>query len=63
MNITHDTTKTNAQPEQLLAGKPTRAQKELYNYIQAFKISGGERKSLVERNRVLRNRFKDLLEG
>lgn len=50
-----------AEPEKLLSGKPTRQQQDLYDYILAFKISGGERKSLEQRNEVLKRRFKTVL--
>jgi len=56
-----DRLKHNAEPEKLLSGKPTREKKDLYNYIMAFKISGGQRKNLEQRNKVLNRRFKMLL--
>ncbi len=49
--------KHNAEPEKLLAGKPTKGDRDLYNYIIAFKISGGERKNLEIRNMALNHRF------
>ena len=52
----------NAEPDELLAGKPTRAQQDLYDYILAFKISGAERQNLQQRSQVLRRHFKNVLE-
>lgn len=49
-------------PSVLLDGKPTTAQKNLYDYIQAFKFPGAEQKNLKQRNRVLKFHFKSLLE-
>ena len=51
----------NAEPEKLLAGKPSSEQQDLYDYILAFKISGGEKKNVVLRNDVLRKEFKKVL--
>ena len=51
----------NAEPDKLLAGKPTRAQQDLYDYILAFQISGGEQKNLELRNQVLKRYFKPIL--
>ena len=51
----------NAEPQELLKGNPTKDQQDLYSYIMAFKISGGERANLVQRNRVLINRFRQVL--
>lgn len=51
----------NAEPEKLFTAKSTRKQKDLYDYILAFKISGAERKNLVQRNEVLRRRFKTVV--
>lgn len=52
----------NAEPNKLLSGNPTRARQALYDYIQAFKISGGDRKNLELRNQVLRRRFRAVFE-
>ncbi len=58
-----DRLKHNAEPERLLSRKPTQQDQDLYDYILAFKISGGERKNLAQRNEVLNRRFKKLLGG
>lgn len=52
----------NAEPDKLLSGRPSRERQDLYDYILAFKISGGERKNLKQRNEVLTRRFKSVLE-
>lgn len=52
-----------AEPEELLIGKPTDEQEDLYYYILAFKISGGERKNLEQRNEILKRYFKPVLEA
>jgi len=46
-----------AAPEQLIAGSVTTQRKQLYDYIQAFKISGGDQKNLKRRHEVLKKRF------
>ncbi len=52
----------NAEPEILLTSKkPTPDAKRLYKYIQAFTISGGDRKNLQIRNEVLKQQFKNVL--
>jgi Protein of unknown function DUF262 len=51
----------NATPEALLQGSPSSKDKELYDYIQAFKISGGDRKNLTRRQRVLERRLRTVL--
>jgi len=52
----------NAKPEDLLAESPVpSANRDLYKYIQAFKIGGGEEKNLAVRYRVLTRRYKKLL--
>lgn len=52
----------NAEPENLLRGRPSNEHRDLYNYILAFKISGSERRNLKVRNEVLRRRFKSVLD-
>ena len=52
-----------SDPGSLLLGKPTKAEKALYEYIVAFKVSGGERSNLLQRNRVLRRRLRPVLAG
>ncbi len=52
-----------AEPERLLNRRPTEEQRNLYDYILAFKISGGERKKLEQRSKILIHRFKSVLEG
>jgi hypothetical protein len=47
----------NASPDILLEGVPSRRSRQLYDYIQAFKISGGEKKNLKQRNRILSMRL------
>ena len=47
----------NAEPELLLAGKPTRGDRDLYDYIMAFKYAGGEKSSLQQRAKVVKRRF------
>ena len=51
-----------AEPEYLLSGESTEEDRDLYNYILAFKISGGERRKLEQRNEVLKRVFKPVLE-
>lgn len=58
-----DRRKHNAEPEKLLSRKPSQQDQDLYDYIMAFKISGGERKNLEERNEILNRRFKKLMGG
>lgn len=62
VNFDKQRLKNNAEPEKLLDGNPTIEQKNLYDYILAFKISGGERNNLVQRNIVLKGFFKAALE-
>lgn len=45
--------KHNAEPEKLLTGKSTKADKDLYDYIIAFKIGGGERSNIMQRAAVV----------
>ena len=52
----------NADPSRLLVGKPKKANRDLYKYIQAFKVSGAEHKNLNLRNYVLSHHFKSVLE-
>lgn len=56
-----DRRKYNAEPDKLLLGKPNQQNQDLYDYIMAFKISGGERKNLEQRNKILSRRFKNLI--
>ncbi|MFC4732604.1 DUF262 domain-containing protein [Salipiger abyssi] len=51
----------NAEPEQLLAGEPSKAEKDMYDYIIAFKIGGGERSNIRQRAEVIERRFKPVL--
>lgn len=51
----------NAEPEKLLVGKPTKEDKDLYAYIIAFKIAGGERSNINQRASVIDRRFKSAL--
>lgn len=46
-----------SNPEKLLEGKPSKQARDLYEYIQAFRISGGEKKSVQKRNQILLRRF------
>ncbi len=50
-----------AEPERLLSGRPTKEQIDLYDYILAFQISGGNYKNLERRNEVLTHHFRDTL--
>ena len=61
MQFDKDRLKHNAEPDKLLLGKPDPTKQDLYDYIMAFKISGGERKNLEHRNKVLNRRFKKLI--
>ena len=54
--------KYTSDPGNLLVGQPERSQRDLYKYIQAFKVSGAEHKNLNLRNYVLRYHFKSILE-
>lgn len=54
--------KHTAEPDQLLVGKPSREQQDLYDYIFAFKITGGEKKNVKQRNDVLKRTFKKVFE-
>ena len=51
-----------AEPERLFVGRKTEERRDLYDYIFAFKISGGERRNLEQRNEILKRRFKTILE-
>jgi hypothetical protein len=51
----------NAKPEKLLEGKPSAKQRQLYDYIQAFKISGGDQKNLKRRNQILKRHLSTTL--
>ncbi|WP_035677772.1 DUF262 domain-containing protein [Bradyrhizobium liaoningense] len=51
----------NAAPEALLEDSPTAQDRQLYEYIQAFKISGGDQKNLSRRQRVLERRLRTVL--
>jgi hypothetical protein len=51
----------NATPEALLEGSPSRQDRQLYEYIQAFKISGGDQKNLARRHRILQRRLSVIL--
>jgi hypothetical protein len=53
--------KNNANPESLLEGKPGRKERDLYEYIQAFKISGGERRNVQKRTQILGRRLAKVL--
>lgn len=48
----------NSEPERLLAGKAAEDDKDLYAYILAFKIAGGEKSNLNQRAGVIERRFK-----
>ena len=47
----------NAEPDLLLVDSPTDREKDLYDYIMAFKYSGGERSNLQHRARIVRRRL------
>lgn len=49
--------KYNSEPKRLLSDNTSPENQELYNYIMAFNISGGERKNLEVRNNMLKRRF------
>ncbi|MBE7492968.1 MAG: DUF262 domain-containing protein [Planctomycetes bacterium] len=49
-----------AEPKRLLANRPTKVQKDLYDYITRFKLSGGHHDSLRIRHNVLKRRFQEL---
>lgn len=51
----------NAEPKELLKGKPSQNQRDLYDYISAFKIAGGEKSNILTRNKVLNKRFEKIL--
>ncbi len=51
-----------AEPENLLNGKSTQENRDMYNYILAFKISGAENKNLDQRSKILIRRFQSVLE-
>ena len=53
----------NSEPESLIAGKSTAADKDLYDYILAFKISGGEKRNVLQRQGVLKRHFKKVIGG
>ena len=50
-----------AEPEQLLGSDATDDARDLYAYIIAFKIGGGERSNLAQRAGVIDRRFKKAL--
>ncbi|MBD3754142.1 MAG: DUF262 domain-containing protein [Gammaproteobacteria bacterium] len=56
-----DRMKHNAEPENLLGGKASKDEKDLYAYIISFKIGGGERSNLMQRADVIDRRFKKAL--
>lgn len=56
-----DRRKHNAEPERLLIGKPTKANRDLYAYIIAFKNQGGERSNIKQRTDVVDRKFKKAL--
>ncbi len=47
--------KNNAKPEKLLEGP--QKDKDMYTYIQAFKLSGGTSENILKRNKILRRRL------
>lgn len=49
--------KHNAEPELLLEGKHTQRDRDLYDYIMAFKYAGGEKSNLQQRAKVIERRF------
>ena len=61
LQFDEDRLKHNAEPEKLLSGRSGREARDLYDYIMAFKLSGGERKNLTHRNSILSRRFKKAL--
>ena len=56
-----DRRRHNAAPEILLGGNASKDDKDLYAYIIAFKIGGGERSNLEQRAAVIDRRFKKAL--
>ena len=62
LELDDDRREYNAEPELLIGGKPTRRQRDLYDYIIAFKYAGGERANLQQRARVVDRRFTKALE-
>ena len=52
-----------AEPEKLLAGNPSKKKQDLYDYILSFKISGGLKKNVEQRNDVLNREFKNVFGG
>lgn len=42
-----------SRPEALLEGKPSKSDKDLFKYIEAFKTSGGLSSNINARHRVL----------
>lgn len=52
-----DRRENNAEPELLLDGKPSKQDRDLYDYIIAFKYAGGEKSNLQHRAAVINRRF------
>jgi len=42
-----------SHPEELVTGRPSKGDRDLYAYIQAFKTTGGLSRNVLERHRVL----------
>lgn len=55
--LDNDRREFNAEPERLLESTPTDAEKDLYDYIMAFKYAGGEKSNLQQRAQVIVRRF------
>jgi hypothetical protein len=51
----------NSEPETLIEGVASSKDKDMYDYILAFKISGGEKKNLTQRQEALKRRFENVL--
>lgn len=52
----------NAEPEELINGRPSKTKRDLYKYIMSFKYSGGEKANVQQRNQVVTRRFENLAE-
>ena len=57
LKLDEDRREHNAEPDLLLEGKLTSRDRDLYDYIIAFKYSGGEKSNLQQRARVVKRRF------
>ena len=61
LEFDNDRRKNNAEPEVLIEGKHSQKDKDLYDYIMAFKYAGAERANVEQRATVIERRFNKLV--